>query len=289
MDGVVLVLSSSGKLINKREIKPSLIGQFWGSRMLSCMRWGKGFAVIGETNKFTPSADGIQSNGSNTSYYWALHVKEDGSTDWERLFDRGVFSSYFRARALPNGDLLIVNSDHSDLTELVQITADGNLRQHSTIPKFYHLIDSDAADSNIQLYGTNGSAGWITLSSDLRPPYQVVSAVTASNESIPVEGDGHLLHDGSLVIFGGMNIPGPKILGGGGWRARVARLEPKTGDISHIDLEPFDVGVDAFLPTGNPDEFITARSISSGGELSKSVQGAAIGPFTGIVITFIKF
>jgi hypothetical protein len=185
--GLITILDSSGKLVERRRLVPKQDRKFFASEFLRCLHWNDGIAVLGSTT-----------NGS-TGFLWFMKLDATGEQVSERVDPDMVSTSTDSA---DGGGLMLAGYDvkgaqarlvHVD--QRLTVLADRFIKGSG-----FGLLRSLRPRDDVRLIAYQGAGRALLYALDDR--LHDISSPEKFEPLVMDPGCGYLLDDGSLALFG---------------------------------------------------------------------------------------
>jgi len=238
--GMLTRIDKSGQAISHRLFYPQGDERFHLNYLRKCIRWGDGFAVIGQTSR------------SVGPFFWVLALDAKGDTKWEKLLPG---QGTLEVLTLSNHDL-ILSQPSLNGTKIVRLDATGAIQAQRIIPDGV-VVRSTVPDSVIHLIsGVGGRTTLRTLNERLEDVgYLAGNAALIHRAPINTNAD-YMLPNHALFLFGYQREREVHT-------ATIARLSADLNDLQTFSFQPLWVSawVDDAVSTGKPGEFATVRTV----------------------------
>lgn len=259
VDGVVVVLDSEGKLVNKQVVAPPPSGEIAHlAYFKKCARWGDGFVAVGDVSRYFETG---QPQRRQELYHWIVEFDRTGAVRWQRLIQPKLpsIATYSPIRMMSNQDILVAAISNTD-TEVIRLSHAGEVRASTTVPGRRALVLPSADNEDVKLlgcYGIPGTGALIRLHHDLKPDRDMTLPLSPGYSCGP-DGSGpriYQLGDGAIVMFGFRSGHGQDSASATQWNSSG------TTETIYLLQHPRAYWVSAAIPTMNAGEFATIRTL----------------------------
>lgn len=275
---LLLHLDAEGHVINEHLFVPQKRTEHGLGYFDSCIRWGDGMLIVGHIFQFNNSKDFLK---NDEHYYWLLMLGATGQIKWEKQIPTSFDTIDGTQSMLVASDSSLVFAGYrTGKTELFCISMAGELTSKKSLEGLFAIVRPVMPDDSLQIYGLNPTD----------KAFEVITFNDRLEETRRIQGgDGfdfggrfaYRMPDQSLVLFGAEHHTLHK--------SAIAHVDPQLRSVQKIELihdaQFYDNGfIDAAAPTGNADEFVTARKLLKHVTRDEVSEEARVG----LVLDFIQ-